>query len=115
MGEAGITTPFPIQQRTLPDSLAGRDVLGRGQTGSGKTSSTGRARREGDDRRRSGEDTGEKGIPYPEWDYREGRHKRNWAWVQEKTLAESNLAEAQRLGDRRFRRQRHVDRVRSGL
>jgi superfamily II DNA/RNA helicase len=34
---AGITTPFPIQAATLPDSLAGRDVLGRGRTGSGKT------------------------------------------------------------------------------
>src|SRR3712207_3475787 len=33
----GITTPFPIQSATLPDSLAGRDVLGRGKTGSGKT------------------------------------------------------------------------------
>ncbi|WP_313716647.1 DEAD/DEAH box helicase, partial [Arsenicicoccus bolidensis] len=33
----GITTPFPIQQATIPDALAGRDVLGRGQTGSGKT------------------------------------------------------------------------------
>ncbi len=33
----GITTPFPIQAATLPDSLAGRDVLGRGRTGSGKT------------------------------------------------------------------------------
>jgi superfamily II DNA/RNA helicase len=33
----GITTPFPIQSATLPDSLAGRDVLGRGRTGSGKT------------------------------------------------------------------------------
>ena len=32
-----ITAPFPIQAATLPDSLAGRDVLGRGQTGSGKT------------------------------------------------------------------------------
>ena len=32
-----ITTPFPIQAATLPDSLAGRDVLGRGKTGSGKT------------------------------------------------------------------------------
>ena len=31
------TTPFPIQAATLPDSLAGRDVLGRGRTGSGKT------------------------------------------------------------------------------
>jgi superfamily II DNA/RNA helicase len=34
---AGITTPFPIQAATLPDALAGRDVLGRAQTGSGKT------------------------------------------------------------------------------
>ncbi|MGN6325279.1 DEAD/DEAH box helicase [Pseudolysinimonas sp.] len=33
----GKTTPFPIQADTLPDSLAGRDVLGRGRTGSGKT------------------------------------------------------------------------------
>ena len=33
----GITAPFPIQTATLPDSLAGRDVLGRGRTGSGKT------------------------------------------------------------------------------
>ncbi|GAA3867301.1 DEAD/DEAH box helicase [Saccharothrix violaceirubra] len=35
--KAGITEPFPIQAATLPDTLAGRDVLGRGQTGSGKT------------------------------------------------------------------------------
>jgi superfamily II DNA/RNA helicase len=34
---AAITSPFPIQTATLPDSLAGRDVLGRGRTGSGKT------------------------------------------------------------------------------
>ncbi|MDQ1129905.1 DEAD/DEAH box helicase [Microbacterium sp. SORGH_AS_0888] len=34
---SGKTDPFPIQQSTLPDSLAGRDVLGRGRTGSGKT------------------------------------------------------------------------------
>jgi len=35
--ERGVTAPFPIQTATLPDSLAGRDVLGRGRTGSGKT------------------------------------------------------------------------------
>ncbi|MEI6108878.1 MAG: DEAD/DEAH box helicase [Actinomycetes bacterium] len=33
----GIETPFPIQAKTLPDAISGRDVLGRGQTGSGKT------------------------------------------------------------------------------
>jgi superfamily II DNA/RNA helicase len=33
----GITTPRPIQARTLPDALVGRDVLGRAETGSGKT------------------------------------------------------------------------------
>ncbi len=33
----GITAPFPIQVESLPDTLAGRDVLGRGKTGSGKT------------------------------------------------------------------------------
>jgi superfamily II DNA/RNA helicase len=32
-----ITSAFPIQHLTVPDALAGRDVLGRGQTGSGKT------------------------------------------------------------------------------
>ncbi|GAA4674583.1 DEAD/DEAH box helicase [Frondihabitans cladoniiphilus] len=33
----GKTTAFPIQIDTLPDTLGGRDVLGRGKTGSGKT------------------------------------------------------------------------------
>jgi superfamily II DNA/RNA helicase len=33
----GILEPFPIQLDTLPDTLSGRDVLGRGKTGSGKT------------------------------------------------------------------------------
>ena len=34
---SGIDAPFPIQTATLPDAIAGRDILGRGQTGSGKT------------------------------------------------------------------------------
>ncbi|WP_329348021.1 DEAD/DEAH box helicase [Streptomyces sp. NBC_01261] len=37
LGHEGVTVPFPIQATTLPNSLAGRDVLGRGRTGSGKT------------------------------------------------------------------------------
>ncbi|HWK91279.1 MAG TPA: DEAD/DEAH box helicase, partial [Luteimicrobium sp.] len=37
LADQGIESPFPIQTATLPDTLAGRDVLGRGRTGSGKT------------------------------------------------------------------------------
>jgi superfamily II DNA/RNA helicase len=37
LADLGIENPTPIQAATLPDSLAGRDVLGRGRTGSGKT------------------------------------------------------------------------------
>ncbi|MFE1786385.1 DEAD/DEAH box helicase [Streptomyces sp. NPDC059506] len=37
LAQQGMTMPFPIQAATLPNSLVGRDVLGRGRTGSGKT------------------------------------------------------------------------------
>jgi superfamily II DNA/RNA helicase len=37
LASQGITEPTPIQKATLPDSISGRDVLGRGRTGSGKT------------------------------------------------------------------------------
>ncbi len=37
LGDSGILEPFPIQKATLPDAMAGKDILGRGRTGSGKT------------------------------------------------------------------------------
>ena len=37
LDERGITEPFPIQEMTIADALAGRDVCGKAQTGSGKT------------------------------------------------------------------------------
>ncbi len=37
LAAGGITVPFPVQAATLPDALAGVDILGRAQTGSGKT------------------------------------------------------------------------------
>ncbi|MFF4750498.1 DEAD/DEAH box helicase [Streptomyces sp. NPDC002514] len=37
LSELGVREPFPIQAATLPNALAGRDILGRGRTGSGKT------------------------------------------------------------------------------
>jgi superfamily II DNA/RNA helicase len=37
LARRGVTAPFAIQSRALPDGIAGRDVLGRAQTGSGKT------------------------------------------------------------------------------
>ncbi|MEU8351836.1 DEAD/DEAH box helicase, partial [Streptomyces sp. NPDC048845] len=41
LSQNGVSTPFPIQAATIPDALAGKDILGRGRTGSGKTLSFG--------------------------------------------------------------------------
>jgi superfamily II DNA/RNA helicase len=37
LDDQGITSPFPIQELSIPDALAGRDICGRAKTGSGKT------------------------------------------------------------------------------
>ncbi|MFV0434641.1 MAG: DEAD/DEAH box helicase, partial [Leucobacter sp.] len=43
LGDLGAVRPFPIQVATIPDAVAGRDVLGRARTGSGKTIAFGAA------------------------------------------------------------------------
>lgn len=68
-----------------------REVAGFGDTSGAAMQSGNRTERERQ------EAASDKGVPYPEWDYRESRYKRNWSWVQEKKLAESNMAEANRL------------------
>ncbi|MYZ06692.1 DEAD/DEAH box helicase, partial [Streptomyces sp. SID2999] len=37
LAELDVREPFPIQAATIPDAVAGRDILGRARTGSGKT------------------------------------------------------------------------------
>jgi hypothetical protein len=74
------------------DSGQAQDVPSYGESAGQSTRSSGSHEKDGP---QSG--TSDKGIPYPEWDYRESRYKRNWSWVQEKRLGESNMAETHRL------------------
>jgi nitric oxide reductase activation protein len=69
-----------------------QEVKGYGESSGSANQSTSRGERE-----RGSPASSDKGVPYPEWDYRESRYKRNWSWVQEKRLAESNMAETNRL------------------
>ena len=39
LAEEGYSTPTPIQEKSIPHVLAGRDILGIAQTGTGKTAS----------------------------------------------------------------------------
>ena len=78
--------------RSQQDGGKKQEIAGFGDSSGASTQSSGRT-----DEKRPGNRTAEKGVPYPEWDYRDTRYKRNWSWVQEKKLAESNMAETNRL------------------
>src|SRR6185503_15560442 len=69
-----------------------QEIAGYGDTSGASARAAGRSE---DQRQNTG--SSDKGVPYPEWDYRESRYKRNWSWVQEKKLAESNITETNRL------------------
>ncbi len=65
--------------------------------GTGDTSGSARRAENRPDGQQTGRGPADKGVPYPEWDYRESRYKKNWSWVQEKRLGESNTTETNRL------------------
>jgi nitric oxide reductase activation protein len=84
--------PQNAEQGDQQDSGKREEVAGYGE--SSGTANQAAAKKEGE---RGTQGSSDKGVPYPEWDYREARYKRNWSWVQEKRLAESNMAETSRL------------------
>ena len=69
-----------------------QEIAGFGDTSGAANRAAGRS-----EEQRANTGSSDKGVPYPEWDYRESRYKRNWSWVQEKKLAESNITETNRL------------------
>ena len=91
-GEEQSETAQNAESGDQQDGGKHKEVAGYGD--SSGTSAQSASRSDGQKQAATGAD---KGVPYPEWDYREQRYKRNWSWVQEKRLAESNAAEASRL------------------
>ncbi len=82
------------------NSEAGEEQEGGQQmetAGQGETSGSARQASTRSETQQTGRGPADRGVPYPEWDYREGRYKKNWAWVQEKALGESNMNETIRL------------------
>jgi nitric oxide reductase activation protein len=91
-GEEQSETAQSAESGDQQDGGKHKEVAGYGDSSGTSAQATSRS-----DKQQQAATGGEKGIPYPEWDYREQRYKRNWSWVQEKKLAESNTAEANRL------------------
>ncbi|MBI3045226.1 MAG: VWA domain-containing protein [Betaproteobacteria bacterium] len=69
-----------------------QEITGFGDASGASSRAAGRS-----EEQRQNTGSSDKGVAYPEWDYRESRYKRNWSWVQEKKLAESNITETNRL------------------
>jgi nitric oxide reductase NorD protein len=91
-GEEESQAPQSAESGDQQDSGKREEVAGYGESSGTATQTAARSESE-----RGTQGGSDKGIPYPEWDYREARYKRNWSWVQEKRLAESNMAETSRL------------------
>lgn len=91
-GEDESQAPQNAESGDQQDSGKREEVAGYGE--SSGTAAQAAAQTDSD---RGNKGSSDKGTPYPEWDYRESRYKRNWSWVQEKRLAESNMAETARL------------------
>jgi nitric oxide reductase activation protein len=91
-GEEQSETPENAESGDQQDGGQKQEMAGFGETSGASTQFSSKS-----DQRRPDNRAGEKGVPYPEWDYRESRYKRNWSWVQEKKLVESNITETNRL------------------
>ena len=91
-GEDESEAPQNAESGNQQDASKREEVAGYGESSGSATQASSKS-----DNERGTKGSSDKGIPYPEWDYRESRYKRNWSWVQEKRLAESNMAETSRL------------------
>jgi nitric oxide reductase NorD protein len=91
-GEEQAEAPQNAETGNQQDGGQKQEIAGFGDSSGASTQFSNRS-----DAKRPGTAGSDKGIPYPEWDYRESRYKRNWSWVQEKKLSESNITETNRL------------------
>ncbi len=91
-GEEQEQSPQNAESGDQRDGGKNQQISGFGDTSGASSRAAGRS-----EEQRANTGSSDKGLPYPEWDYRESRYKRNWSWVQEKKLAESNITETNRL------------------
>jgi hypothetical protein len=91
-GEEQEQSPQNAESGDQRDGGKQQEITGFGDTSGAAARAAGRS-----EEQKQNAGSSEKGIAYPEWDYRESRYKRNWSWVQEKKLSESNITETNRL------------------